>query len=371
MSVARFSLLSRLQPRTPTGWIGVDIGSHSVKMAQLAVINGHKQIVDSAVIPLPGTSALTVDSLQSGWLAHALRGELSRHRGFRGQTAACGLSISLTDFRSMVIPPGSYQERREMIAEDLAESGNGGAESIEFDFWEGYRSPAEPASAEPPVNVLSVSTGLASQVTMALQDSGLHCQVLDGGPFALARAAKLAGQNRTEGDPVAVLDWGHGAAHFAVIVAGQPVFSRVLKNCGVGRLVEAVRKGVSLSREDCHQLLSTSGILNPQLDLSERTDLQELVAEFTDEFLNELISELDKTLSYLRSQRAELIPAELILMGGGATIRNIDARLNFESGIMTTLWRPSQDVVRNGTMSGPPVELFASAAALSELAWEL
>ncbi len=368
MRVAPFSLLSQLQPRVPVGWIGIDIGSHSVKLAQLAIVDGHKQIVDAAIIPIPDSSTLSVNSLQTGWLARALRSELSRHRGFRGRSAACGMSMSLTDFRSIVIPPGSDQERREMIAEDLAESGGLGA--IEFDFWEGHGNPADAAGVEPPVNVLSVSSALATEVAMAVQDSGLNCQVLDGGPFALARAAQLAGRERAHDQPIAVLDWGHGAAHFAIIVAGQPAFSRVLKNCGVGSLVAAVKKGVNLSLDDCHQLLSTCGIPNPQLGIDERTDLQELVSEFTDELLNELIVELDKTVSYLRSQRPELIPVELILVGGGATIRNIDAKLNFESGLPTAPWRLPQFAAGNGTIAGLPVELLAQAAALSELAWQ-
>lgn len=370
MSIAQFSLLRGLRSRPRVGWIGIDIGSHSVKVAQLELVNGRKQIAESAIFPVPASAELTADSLSTGWLTQLLRDELSHHRGFRGRNVACGLSMSVSEFRSLNIPPGSPKERREMIAQELAENGIGVSNAIEFDFWDSDSNPAEASDADTLVNVLSISDGLASQIAEATQRSGLNCQVLDGAPFALARAIAMVSEQMPTGQPIAVLDWGHRAAYFSIIVAGQPVFSRSFKDCGVGGLVAAVGRGLDLSQADCHQLLSTCGVANPQLDHSERTELQELVDDFACELFDQLIVELDKTLSYLRTQRAELIPSEMWLVGGGATIRNVESKLSFETGIPVAPWRlPRRAGLATG-VEGQSIELLSQAAALSELGWE-
>lgn len=378
MSVSQFSLLPRLRQRARTGWIGIDIGCHSVKLAQLEIVNGQKQIAEAAVFPVPESALLTADSIKGGWLAQALRHELGQHRGFQGRNAACSLSMSITESRSLNIPPGSTKERREMIAQELADSSTSPSADVDFDFWDGYVGPNEGGNVEPIVNVLSIPGGIATRVAEAVQASGLNCQVLDGGPFVLARTLALVGDvtNSEEipasiGRPVAVLDWGHRTAHFVIIVDGQPVFSRILKDCGSGTLVAALGRGLNLSTDDCHQLLATCGVPNPYLDHSERTELQELAIDFTGDVLHQLAAELDKTLSYLGSQRAELLPEELWLVGGGATIRNVDTWLSFETGLVATPWRTRQRTPASNLVEGKAVELLAQAAALSELGWRL
>ncbi len=369
MSAAQLSLLNRVSSRSRTGWIGIDVGSHSVKLAQLEIVGGQPQIAEALVIPIPQSELSTADLLRSGWLARSLRDELSHRHGFRGRNAACGLSMSVTEFRSMSIPPGSPAERREMIAQELSDSGDYSSAAVEFDYWDGYCNPAETSGADAPVNVLSVPVDLATQLAEAIQGAGLRCQVLDGGPFALARSIELIRGQVATGHPVAVLDWGHRAAHFALLVNGQPVFSRLLKDCGVGALVAAVGRELGLSVEDCHQLLATCGVPNPHLDRSERTELQELVDDYSGELFDHLLAELEKTLSYLRMQRAELIPAELWLVGGGATIRNVEAKLCFETGMPVKLWQPRRRASVSLGAESQPIELFAQAAALSELGW--
>ncbi len=369
MPIAQSALWNRLGARSRTGWIGIDVGSHSVKIAQLEISGGQKQIAEAVVIPIPKSEVSTVDVLRNGWLARTLRDELSHRHGFKGRKVACGLSMSVTEFRSMNIPPGSIAERREMIAQELSESGDFSSAAIEFDFWDGYCNPADVSSSEAPVNVLSVPIDVATQLAQAIQGAVLHCQVLDGGPFALARSIELMGHEVAAGQPVAVLDWGHRGAHLALIVNGQPVFSRLLKDCGVGALVVAVRRELGLSMEEAHQLLSTCGVPNPLSDRAEHTELQELVDDYSGELFDHLLGELEKTLSYLRMQRAELIPAELWLIGGGATIRNVEAKLCFEMGMPVKRWQPHCRPSASIGLESNPVELFAQAAALSELGW--
>ena len=343
----------------------MDVGSQSIKLAQVEQIGAQVQIISSAVMALPEGAALSVESLQQGWLSRTLRDELSRG-GFKGRIAAGVLSMSLTESRALDIPPGSYKERREMIALEL-QDGSGRPDPVEFDFWD-TRPEGETQAATATVNVLAASQAVVAVVAAEMQRAGLICRVLDGGQFTLTRAAGLVSGKFAGQQPAAVLDWGHQGAHLVVRIDGQPAFSRVLKDCGVGSLVARMTRTLSLSNDECHELLATCGVPDPFAASSTRTELQNLVRDLAAESFNRLTAEIKKTLSYLRSQKPDLVPSEVWLTGGGATIRHAAALLSAEAGLPFSLWTLPR---RSGACRGHelPLPLFAQAAALSELGW--
>lgn len=370
MPLASRSLIRKLRPRSRTGWIGVDLGSLYVKLAQVELVDGNPQLTEAIAAPLPQSARFDEQSLETGWLSELLREELSLNRGFRGRKAACVLSMSASDFRSVMLPPGSAKETREMISQELTDSGLGGADTLEFDFWDGARTSSEPDAATA-VNVLSVSRGVATQIAQQLRVSGLTCQVLDGSPFALARAIQMVADTPPEpATAVGILDWSGSSAQFTVVVNGEPAFTRVLKDCGMRPVVESIRAGLELPLEDCHELLATHGIADPGADGAAISEVQELVAELAAEPFNRLIKELQKTSAFLVSQRPELVPKAMWLVGGGAAILNAEARLTFALGLPVRPWRLSRRATSATRFRASPVPMFAQAAALSQLGLE-
>ncbi|MDB5340629.1 MAG: pilus assembly protein PilM [Planctomycetaceae bacterium] len=366
MSIITRSLMQQFRRPSRVGWIGVDIGSHSVKLAQLEIVNGRKQIAEAAVIYRDESTANIVEWLSSGTLSKGIRLILSQNRRFRGRDVACALSTTALDFRSMRIPPGSDDERRRMISQDLSDSGDFVTTPFQFDFWNVYSSTSEPEATDSTVNVIAVTDELATQVSNSIRIAGLDCQVLDGGPFPQARSLDLIRFGTVSNRPAAILDWGHNTANFAVVIDSQPAFSRSLKSCGVGSLVGAVQEGLGVSIEDCHEILSTSGVVNT-LEPSGTTELQDLVTDFAGSSLDDLVAELQKTLSFLRNQRAELLPERIWLAGGGATIHHIAASLSHRLGLPVETWRHPLICAATSSAARTRAELLVQAAALSDL----
>jgi Tfp pilus assembly PilM family ATPase len=210
---------------------------------------------------------------------------------------------------------------------------------------------------------------MATQVAHQLLDAGLSCQVLDGGPFALARAIQLANTSSSKAT-VGVMDWGGDILNFTIMVNGEPAFTRVIHDCGMRKFVDAIRAGLDLPAEECHEILATHGIPHPQDNILNVSEVQEIVSELLAEPLNRLISEMEKTNSFLTNQRPELIPSEIWLVGGGAAIRNGDARLTSAMHLPVRRWKMPR-VERSPLIHEEvPVELFAQAAALSQLGFE-
>lgn len=359
------TLVSRISRRPARGWIGIDIGASSVKVAQVECREGQYRIAKGLLLkdakPGEGDSAV----LQNDWLRRALNVLTFPESGFAGHQAACVLSMSNTELRTLDLPPASDHEIRQILSQELDSGSEGQAEPREFDYW---RSSA----SESQVGILSISHGLADSVARLSRGAGLECRVLDGVPFTLARALQMVSAPHSESGPEAILDWGHAGATFNVAVGGQPLFTRCYRGCGMQQIVQAMESQLGYDAEECEQLLAEQGLPGAQISQSGLGDLQRLIGELSSEVVDQVVEETLKTLAFLRTQPANLQPTRLWLAGGGALIKNIGSLIETRTHIPVASWQlPFASDEEAVASHSPPAALLTHAAALSMLAWEL
>jgi Tfp pilus assembly PilM family ATPase len=350
------------------GWIGIDLGTSAVKLAQVEQIAGQYRLACARVVrrPAPAEGDGSAGAA-APWWAEVFRRASLRH-GFVGRRAACVLSASETDLRAMNLPEGSDAERRAMIANELDTIFAGDAGRRAFDFWDTRRQGAAGDSALENVNALSVAEDDAVSMVANLTRSGFFCEVLDGLPLVLARAIGMASAP-APGVPVAALDWGSTIATFAIVCDELPVFTRHLRDCGYSTLPASVTEGLGLPVEDAERLLATHGLCDPAKPDDPLRDVQEVLTDVTAEALGKMVSRLDKTLAYPELHRSRLLPERIWLFGGGATVRNLPAVLSARIGLPVEAWRLPWGDSPAVTGSLPPMEILGTAAALSALAW--
>ena len=130
--------------------------------------------------------------MRSRWSSRSRRSRKSARRSnaadFAGRNAICALPMNVCQLRSLNVPPGSDQERRTIIADELAEDWAELRNPMEFDFWE-----MEPARGDKSTDAFNVSVLAASRLWIAqlwrdCRQSGLDCWAIDGVPLAMARA---------------------------------------------------------------------------------------------------------------------------------------------------------------------------------------
>ena len=322
------------------GWIGVDIGSRAVKLAQVVRDVEGVRLGRAAVLPRTkpwpdeqaGARSLPVAS-------HAeVHGAFVCADSFAGRMAACSLPMHVYDFRGLHLPAGTYTERRTMISGELAEAWNIFEESCEFDFWETQIPGVKFRQDEPNVNVLALSKPWARQAAIDIARAGLRCVAIDGPPLAIARAIGLASpRQRTE--PVAVVDWGFTNATFCVVVADCPVFVRRIRGCGLRVIAKAIEEALGVTLDQTQHLLQTAGFPDPQNADPDHDTLGQALADGAVEPLRQLVDQINRTLAYFQAQRRALIPSKLWLTGGGASIRNVAAFLGRDVAIPVETWR--------------------------------
>jgi len=391
--------------RRRTGWIGVALGPHCLKAAQVEWSGRTLRLRAAAAWHAPETAPRTDANDPAGthpagaavpagapvptgpndpdtctWAGPQLRTLFEAVEGFRGNTIACAPPIRLTDLHTLAVPPGSVGERRAMIANQLSSIlARQAASQRQFDYWDALR-PASAPPEETDVNVASLPRAYVDELLIGLSEAGLRCEVLDARPFALARALRIVGGSYAH-QPVAALEWDRSGTTFCVAVGGNPLFARELRNCGFEVLSNPVSAALGLAPEETFEVLSTYGLPNGRPGAGHQREVQEVVGEACEGALKQVSHELQKTLDYVRMQFAAIQPKRLCLLGDGAAVRNLPAALQQRLNLPVDIWRPAgwmDDRPGAGTLRGPdddtpaqelaPVEQLAQAERLASAA---
>ncbi len=348
------------------GWIGVDLGTRAVKLVQVERRGTYLDVDHALIIQRhsPWSAETQSDSapLNSG---DEIRAALSLPPGFYGRLAACTLPMSLCDVRSFNIRPGTDAERREEVSTQLSAVYGNELDAREFDFWPIDTAKETQANVDN-VSVLSVSHESSMQVANEFSHAGLAVQTLDGIPLALARAIQLGGNAYSE-HPVAVVDWGYSRATLCLVAQGCPLFVRCLRDSGFDALLHELSRHLGISLDEAGRLLVEHGLPNPGPAIGK--ELQQVIAEVSAAAVSVFVEELSRTLTYLTSHRRPVAPDQVVLMGAGATIKNVTTFLEDKIGMPIRIWRPENIRINCESAAKLPLELLGPAIALSSLAW--
>lgn len=361
--------------RRRTGWIGIDVGSRSVKVAQverdpLTGLRLRQAAVVGRRAPWPEDNAGM--SSRGAPSASEIAAALDYGKRFAGSLAAFALPMHVYGFRGMHIPPGSLEERRSMLAAALQDGWDDCHDPCEFDFWETDIPGKTLRKEEPNVNVMAVSQPWTRRIAEDARRASLRLRVLDGPPLAISRAVHLASTGQAD-SPAAAVDWGFTSTTFCVAQRGQALFTRRIRSCGLRLVCQAVQVSLGVTLDEAQHLLLAFGF--PRNDVEQDQQLQQCMAGAARTPLGRLVDEIKRTLAYFRAQRRELIPVKIWLMGGGASVRNAAAWLSHSCGEQIEVWHlpaAEQAGVSSG-QRGPssqtvfPQSLLAGAIALSAL----
>lgn len=346
------------------GWIGVDVGTHMVKLAQVERCGSRIALVEAMCIPRQ-EPWLDGDDAAAGVPASIeIQAALSLGTRFRGRDAAVTLPMTVCDVRSCSIEGDTHSERRAAVLQELDSIYPGTAGTREFDYWS-VELPSEKSGSTDNTIALSVATSCASRVTQDLREAGLAGHVLDGLPLAVARAVAL-GMPHTV-NFIAAVDWGHHRATLCSVKNGRPLFVRGLRDCGFHSVTDAICKTLAVTADEAQKLLRDHGL--PSRMGKAATDLQSMIEEVAREPLHRFIEELTRTTTYLSQQRRSLAPAKVVLLGGGAAVKNMSSYLADHLDTPVETWHLHDTQSAAALDRRFPIELFGPAIALSSLAW--
>lgn len=359
--MASTTLLSPPRPRALLGgdagtWLGIDIGASAIKLAQVARVRDHWTLHVSHLIPA-GPRPIDRAGLDRGLLLEVFQERLTRMARPGARDAACVLSAGLISLNTFELPPGSPEETHQMISAELAGLGDADPEFGSFE------NAGSTGTGMVQHTVVSLPTMTASAIAENLWQLGYACQAIDGLPCIHARAAMLA--DRSASETIGVLDWGATTPMLTIISRGRPVFTRVLRDCGLNPAVKSTADRIRFEADELHELLMASGQSHDFGPMASARS-SEILRDLADRCLQRLEPELQRTVRFLKRQGQDLVPSRLLLIGGGALLPNVAERLSDVAQTPTAVWR----LPGGRTSEGRPdlmQAVFASAIAVSTL----
>ncbi|MGL4514583.1 MAG: hypothetical protein ACRCT8_15955 [Lacipirellulaceae bacterium] len=320
--------------RGAVGWIGVDVGSKTVKVAQLRRIGDRLELVGAAVTPRwpVGEASADESSRREVESARALAGPL------RGKHAAVVLSMSACRLQSTPaeggasLPPPTCVDGWTVTGDD------------------GY--------------VLEAPQGAVESICEGLGKAGLECRTVDGEPLAIARALRWSAEYTPEA-LLAGLDWGGSSATFVAGRNGVAHYARSLKIEGVEALYKGVAESLGVSVADAERVVLRRGLLQ-EADGAPNPARSPLLRA-----IEPMVAELKRTLNHLGGKLRTKGPQRLYLFGAGGVIPGLAEVLGDRAGVSAEAWRATRVLHQDSaSVAIPPDCLLGPAIALSALAWE-
>lgn len=340
--------------------LGIDIGSRAIKLAATSRSRGEWTLSLRQLIPVSAVERMNSDVLAESGISNEIQELAAFLKSQHKSKVGCVLSSSIVELQTVELPVGNDVEVQQMLEVEFAARADG--QLREFDFFENEKVLDE-KSGTTHWSVLSVPTDVATGVAESLWKQGLRCEKIETVPNLLSQAVKLSvAQEETE-ESVLAIDWGMTAPSLTLVHQGRPIYSRLLRNCGLQQFIDAGADTFGCSASQFCEFLQLSALQSRE-ETANHTQLSKSLRELCSGVLEQLSQEIERTLSYIKQEYPSRIPNSLILFGGGAMIPGVTNLLQHKTRLTSSLWQlPASN--RTNASIDPLQAVFANAILLS------
>lgn len=355
---------SRQRNRSSNPWLGVDVGTCSVKLAVVGQNRfGEWELTRAVCVPwAQDADPFASPEALSESLEQVLQDTRSEWEIPKLRRAAFSLPGLALSYQELSVSSDDVEAVDSQAADAMTQLYGDRPENLAFDAWL-PDSAGQSLQDDPQVNLVWADPDVVSRTLLAFKRCGLAAGVLDVAPFTTARAFELFDPMSVSGSEL-VVDWGASGLSLTWICDGRPRFHRTASHGAFTSALKIVSDALSLPFPECELLLSKYG-LTDKLPNGYSAAVDACLAGP----LDDLIDEIDQTLAYLSSRYARWPVQRCLLIGGGAAVRHLDGWLGQQTEFDVQVWSlPSPGNSSSKLLTPDP--LFASAAALSALAYE-
>lgn len=236
--------------------IGIDIGTHSIKLVELAGSRSNPQVVAWGVAPLPA-GAFSENAIADAELVGEALNSLILKSGTKGDSAAIAVSSSHAITKVLGMPNDiSELELEEQVSIEALHFIPYPIDEVNLDFE--VLGPSEANPGENDVLLVACRRSIVDDYIDLIEDSDLSLTHVDIDTYALERVYRAKNDRLSSSDqPVALFDIGSSNSHLMVMDSDRVLYSRH-QNFGASQLIKLVRKEYGLSAQDAEETLVSS-----------------------------------------------------------------------------------------------------------------
>lgn len=306
----------------------LDVGSSAVRVCELSQTKAGYQVTRYAQREIPVTPSMAESDREAATLTtlRTLLKELKiRHK--KTVFAVPGQSVFT---RTRALPPVPEHKVTQIVRYEIQQQIPFSLDQIALDYQVLNRTEAggyEVLMAAIKVDVVEKHVNIINALKRTID-------TVDVAPIAAYNWLKHAGEFGEEGECVALVDIGAATTEIVIERDNQFRFTRSL-NLGGNNITTAIAEGFNLSWEDAEKVKRERGFA-PTGDAQRDGKGGEVIGKV----LKRLVSELNRSISFFRTQPGGGTVSRIVLTGGCACLRNIVPYLQKELGIEVRIAQP-------------------------------
>ncbi len=337
------NIFSRLSGVTET--VGVDIGSHSIKVAQVTLARNGYLLSRAGSTPTPHgaiKSGVIDDRLAVAEAIHTLFRTLGIHHSLI-VTAVAGPTVVVRQVKLPAMPENQLRksiqwEARNYISFPVEDS------LLEFQI---LGTSASEGTPQMDVMMVASPRDLVDSRVGTLEQANLDPMAIELEPFALMRGATDVLNNSGKPDEtVALVEIGATFTHITITTGGQFVLTRSVTVAG-DVFTQAIAKILNVEEGEAEEIKETEvRVVSDEVSRSRLSPIGQEASRALEPQLDELIREIRRSFAFFDYQqspsggsRTSSGVSRIILSGGSAKLGGLSTLLQDQLGIPVELFR--------------------------------
>lgn len=325
--------------------IGLDIGSHSIKLVGLKMTSKGPFLTSLGIREVPPRG----DKEELGYLGESLKA-LLREEGLKPGKVSLTVSGSGVNLSRIAIPSMSKAELKEAVRWEIKGHLPFPIETARIDFHI-LKEFVEDNVKKLDLIVVACPNHLIDRTLSIAEGAGLQPTHLDVAPFALWNTVKAWHRFEKE-EVVALIDLGAEKTGIHLFQDGILQFSREVTPAGAD-ITRAIMEGTG-PEEDPDLVYERAERIKQRVGILLEGDQEKMVDESINlskisflvrPVLERLVAEIGRSLDYYRNQFHRERIDRVLLTGGGANLKNITSYLAGELRLPVECFNPLQEIL--------------------------
>ncbi len=307
--------------------VGLDVGSTSVRAAEISVGGGAPSVLRVAQVPLAAGAVENGEVFDGEEVAGAIR-ELWRRGGFKNRQVTMGVGNQRVVVREVSVPSLPEKELRQSLPFQVQELIPIPMEDavLDFDLLDEFEEEGRTMAR---LLVVAAQREMVDRHIQVATGAKLEPVGVDLVPFALVRSVgEFDGMGLEEGEAggEAVVDVGADVTNICVHERGMPRFVRILPSGG-NDVTSAVAGALGISEEDAEGFKRGGPIGGESPSDEARRTLEQRAGA--------LVDEIRSSLDFHRAQTPGAQISRVLVSGGGSKMPGFVELLGQRVGIPT------------------------------------
>ncbi len=289
--------------------IGLDIGSSSIKLAEMTVTGSGAVLDNFAFIQSPNQSMNNGEITDSVLIAESIKSAY-KENGFANRKACVGLSGTAVIVKKISIPRVDAKNIREQVQYEASQYLPFDISQVTLDY---HQLSFSQNAANTDLLVVAAQNEFILSYLETVSRSGLKCQILDVGSLALANIFELNYGKTNE--PVAIFNFGSNITNFLVLLQGEVIFSRDIPIGGF-HFTNEISKNMGVTFEEAESL---------KISQSNKQEVPEDTRTFMNIALEHVTEEIRNSIDFYTATANGLLISRAYFTGGASlTVGLID-----------------------------------------------